>query len=332
MPPLRAVQPDNGGTQGSGPPKVSLPVAYRDVLVAAAERHPELTVLDADLAVDMGLAPFRERFPERFIECGIAEMDMVSQAGGLALQGRIPVCHSFACFMTTRANEHFYNNASEHTRVIYVAGLAGLLPAGPGHSHQGVRDVAALGGIPNMTCLAPTDPEELALALEYAISESKGPVYIRLCSQPVALPFELPSQKSLQVGRGRCVRSGTEGVLFAYGPVLTSQAYEAAERLAAEGRLNLAVYALPFVNRVDGSWLAEITQGAKVVGTLDDHYVDGAQGDRIAVALMEQGVQTRLLRFGVRDWPACGTADEVLRYHGLHADNLVEQLAKFAAC
>ena len=129
--------------------------AYGEALIAAAEREPRLVALDADLRLDTGLVAFRERFPERFFECGIAEQDMVSQAGAMALAGLIPVCHSFACFLSTRPNEQIYNNATERSKVIYVGSLAGLVPGGPGHSHQSVRDISALGAVPGMALIEP---------------------------------------------------------------------------------------------------------------------------------------------------------------------------------
>ena len=111
--------------------------------------------LDADLMLDCGLIPFRDKFPERFIECGIAEQDMLSMASGLALRGMLPVVHSFACFLSTRPNEHFYNNATEKTKIIYVGSLAGLLPSGPGHSHQSVRDISILSSVPDLVLMNP---------------------------------------------------------------------------------------------------------------------------------------------------------------------------------
>jgi hypothetical protein len=107
---------------------VRLIPAYADELLSLGQRHPELVVLDGDLMVDCGTLPFRDAFPERFVECGIAEQDMVSQAGTLALKGKIPVVHSFACFLSTRPNEHIYNNATDRSKVVYHASLAGLLP------------------------------------------------------------------------------------------------------------------------------------------------------------------------------------------------------------
>ena len=109
-------------------------------------------------------ARIQERFTDRFIECGIAEQDMVSQASGLALAGMLPVCHSFACFLSTRPNEQIYNQATEKTRVVYVGSLAGVVPGGPGHSHQSVRDIATLASVPNLALIEPSCEAETAMA------------------------------------------------------------------------------------------------------------------------------------------------------------------------
>jgi transketolase len=111
----------------------NLVAAYERALVAQAERHPHLLALDADLVKDCGLIAFATRFPDRFIECGIAEQDMVSMAAGMARRGALPVVHSFACFLAARPNEQIYNQCSERSKVVYVGSLAGLLPGGPGH-------------------------------------------------------------------------------------------------------------------------------------------------------------------------------------------------------
>ena len=115
--------------------------AYSKALLEEARINDRLVALNADLILDTGLLPFKEEFPNRFIECGIAEQDMVSQAGGMALIGLLPIVHSFACFLSSRPNEQIYNNATELTKIIYVGSLTGLIPAGPGHSHQAVRDI-----------------------------------------------------------------------------------------------------------------------------------------------------------------------------------------------
>src|SRR6185437_11797570 len=111
------------------------------------------------------------RHPERFFECGIAEMDMVSEAGAMALAGLLPVCHSFACFLTARAAEQIFNNTSEGTKILYHGSLAGIMPGGPGHSHQMVRDIALMGSVPGLAALEHYCEEEVRLAVEWAVCE-----------------------------------------------------------------------------------------------------------------------------------------------------------------
>src|SRR5207237_2820591 len=118
---------------------------------------------------------FKEELPDRFIECGIAEQHMVSAAGGMALHGVLPVVHSFACFLSTRANEHIYNNATERTKIIYTAALAGLVPGGPGHSHQSVRDISAIGAVPRSTALHPRTGHEPPLARRERAARPEAP-------------------------------------------------------------------------------------------------------------------------------------------------------------
>jgi transketolase len=302
--------------------------SYSRALLEWLERRADLMVLDADLALDMGLWPVKQRHPQRFIECGIAEMDMVSQAGGLARRGMLPICHSFACFLSARPNEHIYNNASENSQVIYCAGLAGLLPAGPGHSHQGVRDIAALSGVPGLLMLQPCNELELGLVLRHALEVHARSTYLRLCSLPWQLPCVLPRDYALTEGRGVSVRHGADALIIAYGPVMLSQAFWAAERLAERHGIELEVVNLPWLNRVDGAWLRKLLGARRWLFTLDDHYLAGGQGQLIAASLLEQGGgHVELRRFGLSELPACGSHAEVLRHHGLDADSLCRAIA-----
>jgi transketolase len=302
--------------------------AYSAALLEQAERRPELTVLDADLAVDLGLMPFKQKYPERFVECGIAEMDMVSQAGGMALRGLLPICHSFACFLSARPNEQIYNNASERTKVLYVAGLGGLVPAAPGHSHQGIRDIAALSGIPQLSMLAPSSPGEVALALEHLLDAPEGSGYLRLCSIPWELPFEWPESARLVPGRGLSVRAGRDAVITAYGPVMLSQAYLAAEQLATKHGYELEVVAMPWLNQVDSEWLGALLGTRRPLFTVDDHYLAGGQGQLLAASVAELGSPAVVQRFGVIGLPACGSPSDVLRHHGLDASSLAEAIRR----
>ena len=123
--------------------------AYGEALVELGKKREDIIVLDADLSADCGLRPFENQFPDRFIENGIAEQDMVSMAGGLALQGFLPIVNSFGVFLASRANEQIYANATEGTKIIYACHYSGLIPAGPGKSHQSLRDISLFGALPN---------------------------------------------------------------------------------------------------------------------------------------------------------------------------------------
>jgi len=300
--------------------------AYGEALVRAGEARPELVSLDADLILDTGQIPFRERFPERFVECGIAEQDMVSQAGAMALSGLLPVVHSFGCFLAPRANEQIANNCSEGTRVIYVGSLVGLVPGGPGHSHQMVRDISALGAMPGMSLLEPCSDHEVGLCLDWAVHEAPGPVYIRLVSVPWELGFEPPRAERLVLGRGEVVREGADAVLVAAGPVMLSQAYAAAGILTERG-VECAVVALPWLRDVDGPWLAELAGGAPIF-CLDNHLTVGGQGDAVASALATQSAAPVGLvrKLAVDRVPECGTNEEVLRAHRLDAGSVAERV------
>ena len=301
-----------------------LVAAYGEALTAAAEQEPRLVALDADLYLDTGLIPFRQRFPERFVECGIAEQDMVSQAGAMALAGLLPAVHSFACFLSTRPNEQIYNNATEGTKILYAGSLAGLVPGGPGHSHQAVRDISALGAMPGMALIEPCSEHEARLAVDWAVRDAPGSVYIRLVSVPWELGFDPPQPERLVAGRGEVIREGSDALLVAAGPVMLSQAWAAAEALAGRG-LALGVIALPWLRDVEGAWLRELADGAPIF-SLDNHYTTGGQGDALLDALAPDLDTPPVHKLGVDRIPECGTNEEVLRAHRLDSASVAERV------
>jgi transketolase len=299
--------------------------AYGDELLRLGKQHSELVVLDGDLMVDCGTLPFKRELPERFFECGIAEQDMVSAAGALALKGKIPVVHSFACFLSTRPNEQIYNNATEGTKVIYHASLAGLLPAVPGHSHQSVRDISTIGSVPGLVMIQPCNEEETRQALRFAVDQHPGSSYLRLVTIPVAIPYALPAGYALELGRGVMLKEGRDGAIIAYGPVMLSEAFRAAQELEQRGR-SLAVFNLPWLNRVDGAWLSAALGGFDDLFLIEDHYPELGQSAFVTQALCTQGLSPRVRIFGVEEIPVCGQAVETLEHHELSTKRLVERI------
>lgn len=310
----------------SAPAGQRLVAAYGRKLCELAETNSNIVALDGDLMLDCGIIPFKERFPDRFIECGIAEQDMVSQAGGLALRGLLPVVHSFACFLTPRPNEQIYNNATEGSKVVYTGSLAGAVPGAPGHSHQSVRDIALLGNIPGLTLLEPCCEQEAEQAVEFAINENAQSSYIRLTSIPCDIPYTLPASYKLRRGQGIELLAGSDAVAIGYGPVLLSEAWHAAQQLAASGALSVKLIALPWLNEVDCEWLAAAVSDFTVIFTLDNHLIHGGQGDLIARTIAELGLEQhpKIKRFGLTTVPRCGQNAEVLKAHRLDRDSLSE--------
>jgi len=305
----------------------NLMAAYGKALVQQADRHPHLVVLDADLIKDCGLMEFAAKYPQRFFECGIAEQDMASMACGMARRGALPVAHSFACFLSTRPNEQIYNQCSEGSKAIYVGSLAGLLPGGPGHSHQSVRDISALSAIPNLLMAEPAAEAEVQAMVEYLVNDAKESAYLRLVSVKWPLPFAYPANARVQPGRGWIVRPGVDAVVFGYGPWLLSNAWHAAEEIEKTTGSRLRIVNLPWLNRVDAAWLKETIGVCRTIITLDNHYLHGGQGEMLGAAIAELGLDpvARVTRIGVTELPECGTNDEVLAHHGLDVAGLVRQ-------
>jgi transketolase len=324
--------PDDAGaadSPGGARAPERLVAAYGRALLEAGGAHPELVVLDADLMIDLALEDFRDRFPDRFLECGIAEQDMVSQASGLAAGGMLPVVHSFATFLSARPMEQAVNVASEHRRVWYVAALAGLVPAAPGHSHQGLQDIGAFTRADAMV-IAPASERAVADAVHHLVTHD-GSVYLRLCSMQVALPFDPPPLAPL--GEGTVVAGPATGdrapiVVLAYGPVLLGEAVRAVRSADLEGLVR--VVDVPWVNAVDGGWLHSATAGATDVVVLDDHDPRSGLGAHVALVTAGWEGRPRLHVVGVDGVPHCGAPGEVLAAHGLDRAAIAARLSGLA--
>ncbi|MBO8195405.1 hypothetical protein ITI46_27705 [Streptomyces oryzae] len=323
-------EPDEQGApdEQDGPYEpYKLPPVYGAALVELARQDARVVALDADLVLDTGLIPFWEEFPDRFFEFGIAEQDMVSAAGGLAAGGRLPFVHSFSCFLHARPNEQIYNNATEGRRIVYAGSLAGLVPAAPGHSHQAVRDISALGAIPGLVVAEPANAAQTRALVRYAGTAEES-VYLRLSSAPVrAVADALPAGEDPATGRGTTVRQGGPLIAIGAGPVVLEQLMGAAELLAADG-VELTVVNLPWLNRVDRNWLAGLARGAQALTVVEHHYTHGGQADTVARALLELGpaAPPAFRGLGLTRLPGCGTEAETLAAHGMDAASLAAAL------
>jgi transketolase len=319
-------EPESGAGSRPGPSVTDEYVveAYGEALLELAATRDDLVVLDADLASDCRVRGFELAYPERFFQCGIAEQDMVSTAAGMARHGLLPVVNSFASFLASRANEQIYNQASEGSKVIYALHYAGLIPAGPGKSHQSIRDISLLAALPNVAIAQPGSAEEARALVRWAVEDAAESVAVRLAIGPSPRRLGLPAQAS--VGRGSVLHDGGDAVLVAYGPVMLHEALLAAERLGERGELSLRVVAMPWLNRFDDDWLATEVAGLEHVFVLEDHAPVGGLGDALRAALPGR----RVTVFGVEGWPACGTPAEALHFHALDGESLAARIAAHA--
>ena len=300
---------------------------YGEALVELGKRREDLVVLDADLAADCGLRPFEQAFPERFIENGIAEQDMVSVAGGLALQGLLPIVNSFGVFLSSRANEQIYTNATEDTKIIYVCHYGGLIPAGPGKSHQSLRDISLFGALPNCVVLEPCNALETKSLLNWCVNEARENCMLRLAISPSPETIILPDNYDVAIGRGTVLKDGGDAVIFGYGPVMLHEALLASDHLEKQG-ISLKVVNMPWLNRVDERWLEDTSRQAKGIFVVDNHSPIGGLG----ASLLRTIIRSENLRnipfehYAVQTFPACGTPMEVLRHHRLDGESLAQQI------
>lgn len=302
--------------------------AYGDALVELAKTNDKIIVLDGDLSADCKLRKFEYTYPDRFIENGIAEQDMVSMAGGMAHMGLIPVVNTFASFLAARANEQIYNNAGEKTKIIYTCHFSGIIPAGPGKSHQSVRDISLFSALPNITIIQPCNALETKRTVEYCINEAKENCMIRLVIGPSPERIQLPDDYEFEIGIGTELTKGNDAILFGYGPVMLHEALVAAEFLKGIG-FGLKVINMPWLNKIDLDWIESATKNYKRIFVLEDHSEIGGLGDRILDALAEvhslQG--KKFEKIGLDDYPECGTPLEVLEYHGLDGKSLAKRIS-----
>jgi transketolase len=189
-----------------------------------------------------------------------------------------------------------------------------------------VRDISAVGSVPGLVLIQPANEAETRLALRWAVEENPSSTYLRLATVPVDVPFRLPADHHLVIGQGTLIRDGRDGVVIAYGPVMLTEAFRAAEILETQGR-SLAVFNLPWLNRIDDRWLADALRDQPTIIVIEDHYPDLGQSAFVAQALARMGFALPTHVYGVDTIPVSGQNREVLDHHGLSAERLAERIS-----
>lgn len=269
---------------------------YCDTLMALAAEDRRIVALDADLMSSSGMKPFAKAYPDRFVNCGIAEANMVGVAAGLSATGKIPFAHSFACFASRRVCDQIFISASYARLNVRIVGTdPGVTAAYNGGTHMPLEDMAVLRAIPEITLLEPTDSVQLR-ALLPQLAESRGVYYIRLMRKNAVSVFGEGSEFS--IGRGETLRGGQDVTLVASG-ILVAEAMKAAEELAALG-VEARVVNLFTWKPIDRALLERCARETGAVVTCENHNVVGGLGSAVCEALGET-VPVPVERVGVQD-------------------------------
>ena len=303
--------------------------AFTEELIKIAKKKSDIVVLDADLSDDVNLKKFATKFPKRFIQNGIAEQDMVSMAGGIALNGLTPIVNSFASFLTARANEQIYNNATENTKIIYLCLYAGLFPAGAGKSHQSVRDISVLSSLPNIEIFHPSDFIQVKQVLNYCIYKSKKNCAIRLSIGAPPKNILKLKNNNFTIQEGNVVANGNNFAIFTYGQHMLSECLKVRDCL--KNKINLKVVNMPNINNFKYSWLKKILKDVKYIFVLEDHMRDGGMGDLLCSFLVENNLLKNKIfkNLSINSFPKCGTHNEVLKIHDIDYKSLAKKIIKF---
>ena len=301
--------------------------SYGNALAECGAEFPNLVVLDADLAGATKTGVFKKAFPDRHIDCGIAECNMTGIAAGLATCGKIPFISSFAMFAAGRNFEQVRNSIGyPHLNVKIGATHAGITVGEDGATHQCNEDVALMRTIPGMTVIVPSDDVEAKAAVRAAI-ETEGPVYLRFGRAAVPVINDKPDYK-FEIGKGVLLREGTDVTIIASG-ITVSSALDAAEMLAADG-ISAEVINIHTIKPLDEELvLASAKKTGKVV-TAEEHTVIGGLGSAVCDCLSEKH-PTPVLRIGMQDtFGESGSASALVEKYGLDGKGIYEKVKGFA--
>ncbi|SOC36035.1 transketolase [Rhizobium subbaraonis] len=298
---------------------------YGKAFEAFATARPEVLCLSADLTSSCEVDGFRDRHPEQFLSLGMAEQNMLSFAGGLAMQGYRPFIHTFSVFLYRRPYDQLINSIAYSNRKVRLMGfLPGITTPG-GITHQAIEDIAVLRAVPNMTILETGDATEVETVLEVADSID-GPVYVRVLRGEVprlfATPFEFNRLRTLSEG---------DDILVVSSGVCTEEALRATGPIAARG-VGIHHLHASTLKPFDRDGLLKAAHGKKGVVTLENHTIVGGLGSLVAEILAEEGLGIRLKRLGLNDTFAHGASKPYLmKKYGLDAGALVAAIEALIA-
>lgn len=307
--------------------KIATRESYGKALAELGREHEDVVVLDADLAASTKTGVFQKEFPERHIDCGIAECNMMSVAAGFAAAGKVPFASSFAMFASGRAYEQVRNSIGyPHLNVKIGATHAGISVGEDGATHQCNEDIALMRTIPGMVVINPADDIEARAAVKAAY-EHDGPVYMRFGRLAVPVINDREDYQ-FEIGKGVVLREGGDVTIIATGlPV--ANCLEAAEKLAADG-IDAKVINIHTVKPLDAELVVGAAKETGKVVTVEEHSVIGGLGSAVCDVLSEQA-PTRVLKLGIQDvFGESGPATELVKVYGLDTESIYRKVKEFA--
>ena len=308
--------------------KIATRASYGSALVELGKEHDDLVVLDADLAAATQTGMFKKEFPDRHIDCGIAECNMVGIGAGLATTGKVPFVSTFAMFAAGRAYEQLRNSvAYPHLNVKVGATHGGISVGEDGATHQCCEDFALMRAIPGMVVMSPADDIE-AKAMVKAAYEYVGPVYMRFGRLAVPVINDRPDYK-FEMGKGIVLREGKDLTIVANG-LCVAASLEAAEKLAADG-IDAKVINIHTIKPLDEELIVAAAKETGKVVTIEEHSVIGGLGSAVCDCLSAKA-PTKVLKIGVNDtYGESGPAVELIKKYGLDSEGIYAKVKEFMA-
>jgi len=303
--------------------RAAVDAPFGKALAKLGQTRPEIVGLTADLGKYTDIHPFRDAFPERFFNVGMAEQNLVAITAGLARTGKQPFATTYGVFATRRAFD-FVAIALAHSMldVKIVAGLPGLT-TGYGGTHQAIEDLALMRMIPGLTIIDPVDATEIAAATE-AIAEYRGPVYMRLLRGSV--PVVLEPGYRFEIGKARQLRDGKDVGIISTG-LMSERAIDAADALAQRG-IRAGVLHVPTIKPFDTETVAAFAASVDRVVTAENHVVVGGLASLVVETLFDAGIQKKVTRIGLPDrYVECGSVPTLQSRYGLTTEAIIATIA-----
>ena len=302
--------------------KIATRQSYGEALEELGEKNKNIVVLDADLSSATKTNIFAKKFPDRFIDVGIAEQNLIGMAAGLTAYGKIPYASTFAVFAAGRAYDQVRNSICyPNLNVKICATHSGITVGEDGATHQMLEDLSLMRTLPNMQVFSPSDDVQTRWIIE-EISKIEGPAYVRLAR--IATPVIYNENQKFEIGKMVQLGEGTDATVFATG-VMVSESLKAQEKLAEEG-INIRVIDVHTIKPIDREMIIKCAKETKKIIAIEDHSIIGGLGSSVCEVLAEE-YPTRVIRMGMKDrFGKSGKGEQLLKYFKMDSEAIMEKV------